>query len=83
MSALLVLFAALLQAAPVVPVAVSVRLSSAIVSVRSELEHQRQLRNRPKTAYPRQAPVNPPQDPPPPFTGFAASHFQRPPPSFS
>jgi hypothetical protein len=80
MTAVLVLFAALLQAAPVVPSAVSLRWSAAIVSVRTERRHQRQLRQPTAPAYPPQAGLAPRQDPPPPFPGFSTQHFQRPPP---
>ena len=81
MTAVLVLLAALLQAAPVAPSAVSIRLSAAIVSVRTERQHQRQLLDRTAPKYPRISITPAVLEPIPPFPGFAYPHFQRPPPS--
>lgn len=82
-AALLVLLTALLQATPAAPSAVSLRISAAVVSVRSERERQRELRQRPQAAYPEPAPALAPREAPPAFPGFAEPLFERPPPSFS
>ncbi|MBL8241200.1 MAG: hypothetical protein JNM66_27505 [Bryobacterales bacterium] len=80
-AALLVLLAALLQAAPVVPSAVSVRWSAAVVSVRTEREHQRQLRAAPLHQRRSRAAVRLPRNSPRAFSGYAPAQFQRPPPA--
>ncbi|MBI2689303.1 MAG: hypothetical protein HYX27_23610 [Acidobacteria bacterium] len=78
--ALLVLLAALLQAAPAAPGAVSIRLPAAIVPVRAEHERQRECTARPNPAYPATPASTTPAGPPPRFPGYASPHYQRPPP---
>lgn len=82
-AALLVLLTALLQAAPAAPSAVSLRISAAVVSVRSEQELQRELRDRPRAAYRPRATKPMPWGAPAVFPGFASPHFERPPPAIS
>jgi hypothetical protein len=81
-AALLVLLAALLQAAPVAPGAVSVR-SAAAVRIQDARKQQRPLRRQPRRVCLQLAVVREAVATPRTFAGYTTPHFQRPPPTLS
>jgi hypothetical protein len=81
-AALLVLLAALLQAAPVATGAVTVR-SAAAVRVQDARKEQRPLRLQPRRAGLWLVAIRPMAATPRTFAGYTTPHFQRPPPTFS